>query len=132
MEQNPHFSVGLLCPTRRPRVPLSFVEDEFLIRICAAEMIRDGGYDVIEAIDADHAIAILEARRDIELYLRTFNSGIDGRTETWPTPSGTVGRRSRDISLTPNVERRSADRQCVFANSYSERSIVGTLHALTA
>src|SRR4051794_8321631 len=43
------------------------VEDEFLVRMYAAEMIRDAGYDVVEAINADHAIAILETRRDIRV-----------------------------------------------------------------
>src|SRR5437764_12000381 len=43
------------------------VEDEFLVRMYAAEMIKDAGYDVVEAINADHAIAILETRRDIRV-----------------------------------------------------------------
>jgi two-component system, response regulator PdtaR len=41
------------------------VEDEFLIRIDAADMIRSGGFAVIEATDADEAIEILERRLDI-------------------------------------------------------------------
>lgn len=41
------------------------VEDEFLIRLDAADMIRSGGFEVIEAANADEAIAILEARHDI-------------------------------------------------------------------
>ena len=43
------------------------VEDEFLVRMYAAEMIKDAGYDVVEAINADHAIAILETRSDIRV-----------------------------------------------------------------
>jgi CheY-like chemotaxis protein len=41
------------------------VEDEFLIRMDAADMIRSGGFVVIEATDADQAIEILERRLDI-------------------------------------------------------------------
>jgi CheY-like chemotaxis protein len=43
------------------------VEDEPLLRINGAEMIADAGYDVVEAGNADQAIAILEARADIHI-----------------------------------------------------------------
>jgi CheY-like chemotaxis protein len=41
------------------------VEDEMLIRLDAAEMIRKAGYTVVEAANADEAITILESRFDI-------------------------------------------------------------------
>jgi CheY-like chemotaxis protein len=41
------------------------VEDEFLVRIDAADMVRAGGFEVVEAADADEAIEILETRSDI-------------------------------------------------------------------
>jgi CheY-like chemotaxis protein len=41
------------------------VEDEFLVRIDAADMIRAAGFEVVEAADADAAIEILERRSDI-------------------------------------------------------------------
>jgi two-component system, response regulator PdtaR len=43
------------------------VEDESLLRISAAEMVADAGYDVVEAGNADEAIAILQARSDIHI-----------------------------------------------------------------
>lgn len=46
--------------TRQKRVVL-IVEDEALIRMHAADMIRDLGFEVIEAADADQAISLLEA-----------------------------------------------------------------------
>jgi two-component system, response regulator PdtaR len=42
------------------------VEDEFLIRLATVDMIRDAGFEVIEAADADQAISILEQRNDID------------------------------------------------------------------
>jgi two-component system, response regulator PdtaR len=48
---------------KRPVVLI--VEDEFLIRMDAAELIRSAGFDVVEAENADVAISILEDRRDI-------------------------------------------------------------------
>jgi CheY-like chemotaxis protein len=50
---------------RRPIILI--VEDEFLLRMNAAEMIQDAGFDVVEAGNADEAIAILEARPDIHV-----------------------------------------------------------------
>jgi two-component system, response regulator PdtaR len=43
------------------------VEDEFLTRTAAAEMVRAGGFDVVEAENADEAILVLERRLDISV-----------------------------------------------------------------
>ena len=51
--------------TSRPVVLI--VEDEFLLRMNAAEMIGDAGFDIVEAASADEAIAILEARPGIHV-----------------------------------------------------------------
>jgi CheY-like chemotaxis protein len=50
---------------KRPVVLI--VEDEFLLRMNAAEMIGDAGFEVVEAGNADEAISILEARLDIHV-----------------------------------------------------------------
>jgi CheY-like chemotaxis protein len=41
------------------------VEDEALLRMNAAEIIRDAGFEVIETTNADEAISVLEARSDV-------------------------------------------------------------------
>jgi CheY-like chemotaxis protein len=41
------------------------VEDDFLIRMHAAEMIEEAGFEVVEASNADEAVAILEGRPNI-------------------------------------------------------------------
>jgi CheY-like chemotaxis protein len=43
------------------------VEDEMLLRMRAVDMVEDAGYTSVEAVDADAAFAILEARSDIAL-----------------------------------------------------------------
>jgi CheY-like chemotaxis protein len=43
------------------------VEDELLLRMDAVDMIREAGFDVLEASNADEAILLLEARLDIEI-----------------------------------------------------------------
>jgi CheY-like chemotaxis protein len=52
-----------LAVSKRPVVLI--VEDEFLLRMDAAEMITAAGFEVVEAENADQAIKILEARFDI-------------------------------------------------------------------
>jgi CheY-like chemotaxis protein len=43
------------------------VEDEFLLRMDAVDMIQAAGFEAVEAVSADEAIAILESRRDISV-----------------------------------------------------------------
>jgi CheY-like chemotaxis protein len=52
-----------LSAVKRPVVLI--VEDEFLLRMNAVDMIRAAGFEVVEAANADEAIDILETRRDI-------------------------------------------------------------------
>jgi CheY-like chemotaxis protein len=52
-----------LVESRRPVVLI--VEDEFLLRMDAVDMIAAAGFEVVEAINADDAIEILESRPDI-------------------------------------------------------------------
>ena len=47
------------------RLPTYLSKMTFLIRMNAAEMIADAGFDVVEAASADEAIVILEDRLDI-------------------------------------------------------------------
>jgi CheY-like chemotaxis protein len=49
------------------KVVVLVVEDEALVRMNAVGLLDDAGYEVLEARDADHALAILEARADIGL-----------------------------------------------------------------
>ena len=43
------------------------VEDEFLSRLHAVNLVEDAGYIAVEASNADEAITILEARKDIRI-----------------------------------------------------------------
>jgi CheY-like chemotaxis protein len=43
------------------------VEDNPLIRMCAVDLVLAAGFEALEAVDADEAIRILEARPDIHL-----------------------------------------------------------------
>jgi CheY-like chemotaxis protein len=52
-----------LVESSRPVVLI--VEDEYLLRMDAVDMIAAAGFEVVDAANADDAIEILEARRDI-------------------------------------------------------------------
>ena len=57
----------MLQPNAGQRPVVLIVEDEFLVRMDAVEVIEGGGFEVVEAKNADDAIAILEQRNDIVL-----------------------------------------------------------------
>ncbi len=54
-------------PRASKRPVVLIVEDELLIRMDTAETVEAAGFEVVEAENADDAIAILAARNDIHL-----------------------------------------------------------------
>lgn len=55
----------MLIAAKRPIVLI--VEDEFLLRMDASEMIEGAGFETVDAGNAEEAIAILERRSDIRV-----------------------------------------------------------------
>jgi DNA-binding NtrC family response regulator len=49
------------------------VEDESLVRMYAVDVLEDAGYEVIEASNAEQALAQLDARLDIEVVFTDIN-----------------------------------------------------------
>jgi CheY-like chemotaxis protein len=118
--------------TKRPVVLV--VEDEFLIRMHAAEMIEEAGFDVVEASNADEAVAILETRLDIAVVFTDIQmpGSMDGLKlakavrDRWPpihivATSGLVDVRTDEL---PEGGR-------FLSKPYSPAQIVGTLRELT-
>jgi DNA-binding NtrC family response regulator len=57
------------------------VEDDILTRMAAADHLRDGGYRVLEAADAEEARTLLRAAEPIEVVFSDINMpGMDGIT----------------------------------------------------
>lgn len=122
-----------LVESKRPVVLI--VEDELLLRMDAADMIRAAGFEVIEAADADQAIEILEARRDVTVVFTDIQmpGSMDGLKLAravrgrWPpikivATSGHIGVHETDL---PEGGR-------FLAKPYSSREITGVLRELTA
>jgi CheY-like chemotaxis protein len=110
------------------------VEDDFLIRIGAVEMIEAAGFDVVEAANGDEAIEILEVRLDITVVFTDIQmpGTMDGLKLAaairgcWPpikivATSGVVDVRGVDL---PQGGR-------FLPKPYSSAEIVGTLRELT-
>ena len=57
----------------KPRQAVLVVEDESLVRMFAVDVLEDEGYEVIEASDAEQALAELKARPDIGLVFTDIN-----------------------------------------------------------
>jgi two-component system, response regulator PdtaR len=120
--------------TNKRRVVL-IVEDEFLLRMDAAEMIGEAGFDVVEAGNADDAIAILEAHPEIHVVFTDIQmpGSMDGMKLArfirgrWPpikivATSGFVSVGEDDL---PEGSR-------FFTKPYHPAQIVATLRELTA
>jgi CheY-like chemotaxis protein len=69
------------------------VEDEMMVRMPIAEYLRDCGYNVLEAGNANEAIAALDAAESVSLVIyecRARWTGLD-----WPNGASRITRRSR-------------------------------------
>jgi CheY-like chemotaxis protein len=119
--------------SKRPVVLI--VEDEFLLRMDAVDMIEAAGFDVVEAANADEAIAILENRLDITVVFTDIQmpGSMDGLKLAhavrgrWPpikivATSGRVSVTQRDL---PEGGR-------FVSKPYSPNQITGVLRELTA
>jgi CheY-like chemotaxis protein len=122
-----------LVGAKRPVVLI--VEDEFLLRMDAADIISAAGFEVVEAENADQAIEILEARRDITVVFTDIQmpGSMDGLKLAravrgrWPpikivATSGHVGVGERDL---PEGGR-------FLLKPYSPVQVAGVLRELTA
>ena len=80
-------------PSAGPPTNVLVVEDEMVLRMRAVDIVEDAGFTAIEAVNADEALAILEARSDISLLFSDIQmpGSMDGLKlayavhERWPS-----------------------------------------------
>ena len=116
--------------TKGPAVLI--VEDEPLVRLCAAQTVEDAGYEVIEAESADEAIAILESRRDIRVIFTDIHmpGSMDGLKlahavrHRWP-PIKIIVTSGRETIAPQDLPEGGR----VFAKPYDPAKIRDTLRA---
>src|ERR1700719_4524534 len=119
-------------PSERPVVLI--VEDEFLLRMDAVDMIAGAGFEVVEAENADQAIEILESRPDITVVFTDVQmpGSMDGLKLAravrgrWP-PVKIIATSGR-----PDVGERDLPEGGRFLpKPYGPRQVTGVLRELT-
>ncbi len=121
-----------LVDSRRPVVLI--VEDELLLRLNAADMIGEAGFEVVEAANADEAIEILEARPDITVVFTDIQmpGSMDGLKLAravrgrWP-PIKIVATSGR-----ADMAARLPEGGRFLPKPYSSMQITGVLRELTS
>jgi hypothetical protein len=71
------------------------VEDEALVRMTAVDMIEEAGFEILEAANADEAILLLEARRDITVLFTDIEMPGSMTASGSRRPLEADGRRSK-------------------------------------
>lgn len=120
-------------PTRK--LVVLVVEDEYLIRMDTVEVLERAGFDVIEAANADHAIALLEINADVAVVVTDIQmpGSIDGLRlaavvrDRWPpvaiiVTSGRVAPGDNDL---PRGAR-------FLPKPYTDRALVESVRQLLA
>ena len=111
------------------------VDDEPILRMHAAMIVEDGGFEAIEAGTADEAIAILQSRSDIGVVLTDVEmpGSMDGLKlmalirDRWPPIALIIvsGHVRIDESTLPERAR-------FFAKPYPERELLKLVQELAA
>jgi CheY-like chemotaxis protein len=117
------------------RITVLVVEDDPVVRMFAVGIVEEAGYIALEAGNADEAVAILEARSDIEVLFTDINmpGSIDGLKlahavrNRWPPikimmVSGQVALNADDM---PSNSR-------FFAKPYQASQMIAELRSLVA
>jgi CheY-like chemotaxis protein len=109
------------------------VEDEFLMRLHAVHLVEQAGFEAVEAANADEAVSILEARKDIRIVFTDINmpGSMDGLKlahairKRWPPIELILTSGRFDIS---NSELPARGR--FFPKPYQDDAIVDALRHL--
>lgn len=117
--------------SKRPS-PVLVVEDEELLRLYAADLLEEAGFEVVPAADAEEALRIVGSRPDIRvLFTDVQLPGLDGLElarrvhDRWPhvlllLTSGAQGPGKCDI----------ADHGHFLAKPYTPDQVLGEIDAL--
>jgi CheY-like chemotaxis protein len=111
------------------------VEDEFLSRLHAVNLVEDAGYIAVEASNADEAISILEARKDIRIVFTDIDmpGSMDGLKlaqairKRWPPIELIITSGHVDAN-----EKEIPERGRFFPKPYRDQEIISALHHFIA
>jgi CheY-like chemotaxis protein len=126
----------VICVTKPSSQPyVLVVEDEFFSRLHAIHLVESAGYRAIEASNADEAIAILEARKDICIVFTDIDmpGSMDGLKlarairDRWPPIELILTSGHFDV---PEID--IPDRGVFFSKPYRDDDIVSALHRFSS
>lgn len=111
------------------------VEDEPQVRMFAVDFVEDAGFDVVEAADANQAVAILEARTDIRIVFTDIDmpGGMDGMElaravrDRWP-PIGIIIVSGLKRSVDDDLPARAV----FFPKPYDVDAVTAELNRMAA
>jgi two-component system, response regulator PdtaR len=111
------------------------VEDEYLSRLHAVNLVEDAGYVAVEASNADEAIRILEARKDIRIVFTDIDmpGSMDGLKlahairKRWPPIELIITSGHFDLD-----EKEIPERGRFFPKPYRDQEIISALHHFIA
>jgi two-component system, response regulator PdtaR len=111
------------------------VEDDFLNRLHAVNLVEDAGYIAVEASNADEAITILEARKDIRIVFTDIDmpGSMDGLKlahairERWPPIELILTSGHFDLS-----DDEIPERGRFFPKPYLDQEIISALQHFVA
>ena len=111
------------------------VEDDFLNRLHAVDLVEDAGYIAVEASNADEAITILEARKDIRIVFTDIDmpGSMDGLKlahairERWPPIELILTSGHFDLS-----DDEIPERGRFFPKPYRDQEIISALQHFVA
>lgn len=118
-----------------PRPTVLVVEDEVLVRMSIADHLEDKGFKVLEAANADEALAILNENLEIRLVFTDVDmpGSMDGLKlatlvrDRWPPLRIVITSGHRDLSATELPQGAQ-----FFAKPYNADRIVETFRTLIA
>ena len=111
------------------------VEDDFLNRLHAVNLVEDAGYIAVAASNADEAITILEARKDIRIVFTDIDmpGSMDGLKlahairERWPPIELILTSGHFDLS-----DDEIPERGRFFPKPYRDQEIISALQHFAA
>jgi CheY-like chemotaxis protein len=112
----------------RGQIVVLIVEDEALVRMFTADVLReDGGFKIVEAVNADEALTILEATADVQVVVTDVE--MPGRMDGFAL-SRTVSQAWPNIGIIVTSGRSAPgpgdlpDGALYFAKPYSPEALI--------
>ena len=111
------------------------VEDEGLMRLHAMQLVEEAGYEPVEARNADEAIAILEARKDIRIVFTDIDmpGSMDGLKlarairRRWPPIELILTSGHFDVE-----DKDLPERGRFFAKPYNDNDVISAMQEFVA